>query len=369
MKLVVIGIGDCGSNIAAEFVRLGSRARAESGVDVLVRSYAINDDQAQLNVLRKVGDKLITIQLPAPAGAGRESEAGAEMMRANGDRALATMRAGEFFETDAFMLVASSAGCVGSGGISILARKFKERYVNKPVYALIVLPLAAEANVPAYVYNTALCLKSIDKTADAVFLFDNEKVMSEASIKSAASNDALNREIVTPFFDLLRASEKVDQKFLGTSNIGIGDIVQSLNGWTAIGYGKAQISASGLSLFKRGDHFESKGEETVKAMEAMSSALGHFSIQCRMEDARKALYLLCVPGKNANINMARSVGNRMRELTNNGEVRGGDFYGVKDHASVTLIASRITYLDKVKDYYERASRAVEELKQKETPQP
>jgi len=104
-------------------------------------------------------------------------------------------------------------------------------------------------------------------------------------------------------------------------------------------------------------------------MEALSSALSHFSIQCRLEDARKALYLLCVPGKNANINMARSVGNRMRELTNNGEVRGGDFYGVKDHASVTLIASRITYLDKVKDYYERASAHVEELKKKETQSP
>jgi hypothetical protein len=36
---------------------------------------------------------------------------------------------------------------------------------------------------------------------------------------------------------------------------------------------------------------------------------------------------------------------------------------------VTLVASRITYLDKVKDYYERASKAVEELKQKEIPQP
>ena len=115
MKLVVIGIGDCGSNIAAEFVRLGSRARAETGVDVIVRSYAINDDQARLAVLRKVGDRLIAIQMPAPAVPGRESEVGAELMRANGDRIIATMRAGEFFETDAFMLVASSSGCLGSG--------------------------------------------------------------------------------------------------------------------------------------------------------------------------------------------------------------------------------------------------------------
>ncbi|MBN1374656.1 MAG: hypothetical protein JXA01_00730 [Dehalococcoidia bacterium] len=369
MKLVVIGIGDCGSNIAAEFVRLGSRARSETGVDVIVRSYAINDDLSSLNALRKVGDKLLTIQLPEASSTIKESEVGAELMRANGDRIIATMRAGEFFETDAFMLVAGSAGYIGSGGISILARKLKDRYVNKPVYALIVLPLTAESNVPTCVYNTALCLKSIDKTADAVFLFDNEKVRSEASIKKEAGNDAINREIVTPFFELLRASEKVDPKFLGTSNIGIGDIVQSFNGWTAIGYGTAQISSGGFSMFKRGDNFEHKGEETVKAMEAMSAALSHFSIECRLEDARKALYLLCVPSKNANINMTRSVGNRLRELTNNGEVRGGDFYGVRDHAAVTLVASRITYLEKVKDYYERAVSVAAELKKRETPSP
>jgi cell division GTPase FtsZ len=334
-------------------------------VEILVRAYAINDDQAALNNLRRVGDKLLTIQLPPPDVPKKESEVGAGVMKVNGDRIIATMRAGEFFETDAFMLIASSAGCIGSGGISILARKLKDRYVNKPVYALIVLPLRAEDNIPSCVYNTALCLKSIDKTADAVFLFDNEKVLSEASIKGPASNDVVNREIAAPFFDLLRASEKVDPKFLGTSNIGVGDIVQTLNGWSAIGYGAVQIPSGGFSLFRRSESFESKGEETVKAMEAMSAALAHFSIECRLEDARKALYLLCVPGKNANISMTRAVGNRLRELTNNGEVRGGDFYGVRDIATVTLVASRITFLDRVKDYYERASRLASEIKKNE----
>jgi tubulin-like protein CetZ len=355
MKLVVIGIGDCGSNIAAEFVHLNTRIKNATGIEVLVRSYAINSDQQHLNALRKIGDKLITIPLPELSGPQKESEAGAELMKTNGDRIIATMRAGEFFQTDAFLLVASSAGCIGSGGISILARKLKDRYVNKPVYALIVLPLAEEINVPIHTYNTALCLKAIDKTADAIFLFDNEKVRSEASIKSMAANDAVNREIVSPFFDLLRASEKVDPKFLGTSNIGIGDIIQTLNGWSAIGYGSAQLPAASFSIFRRSDDFEDKGFETVKAMEAMSSALSHFSIDCRLEYARKGLCLLCVPGKLANINMTRAIGNRLRELTNNGEVRSGDFYGVKDYAAVTLIASRLTYIEKVKEFYEKAS--------------
>jgi len=369
MKLVVIGVGDCGSNIAAAFVRLASRARAETGVEILVRSYAINDDQQKLTAMRKLGDKLLTIALPSPSTTRKESEVGAETMRVNGDRILATMRAGEFFETDAFMLVAGSGGCIGSGGISLLARKLKDRYVNKPVYALVVLPLAAESNVPTCVYNTALCLKSIDKAADAIFLFDNEKVRSEASTVSQAGNDAINREIVIPFFDLLRASERVDPKYVGTSHLSVGDIVQTLNGWSAIGFGMSQLSPGGLSWFKRGDGFENKGAETVKAMEAMSAALSHFSVECRLEDARKALYLLCVPVKHANVNGTRSVGNRLRELTNDGEVRGGDFYGVKDKAHVTLVASKITYLDKIKDYYERASSLAPELKKNETNQP
>ncbi len=366
MKFVVIGIGDCGSNLAAEFVRLGGKARAETGVEILVRSYAINDDMTALNALRKMGDKLLTIQLPPPATPNKESEVGAELMRANGDRIIATMKAGEFFDTDAFLLVAGSAGFIGSGGISILARKLKDRYVNKPVYALIVLPLAAEDKVPTYVYNTALCLKAIDKTADAVFLFDNEKVRAEASAKEMAGNEVINREIVAPFYDLCRASEKVDPRFLGSSNIGVGDIVQSLNGWTAIGYGTASMSSGGFSLFKRGNSFTSKGEETIKAMEALSAALAHFSIECKLEDAHKALYLLCMPSKNANISMTRAVGTQLRELTDNGEVRGGDFYGVRDYAAVTIVASRITYLEKIKDYYERASNIAPELKKTET---
>ena len=368
MKLVVIGIGDCGGNIAAEFVRLASRAKSETGVEILVRSYAINDDKIKLETLRKVGDRLLTIPLPAPETNRKESDVGADLMKVNGDRIIATMRAGEFFDADAFMLVASSAGYIGSGGVHVLARKLKEKYVNKPVYALIVLPLAAECKQPTAVYNTALCLKAVDKTADAIFLFDNEKVRAEASTGAPAENDAVNREIVLPFYDLLRASERVDPRLLGTSNVGVGDIVQSFSGWSAIGFGVARLPSSGFSLFKRGDSFENKSEETVKAMEAMSAALSHFSIECRLEDARKGLYLLCVPAKHANIGMTRAVGNRLRELTNNGEVRGGDFYGVKDDAHVTLVASKITFLDKIKEYYERASGLATELKKPENQQ-
>ncbi len=324
--------------------------------------WATNDDKARLEVLRRVGERLLAIPLPSPETGRKESDVGADLMKVNGDRIISTMRAGEFFDADAFMLVAGSAGYIGSGGVPVLARKLKEKYVNKPVYALIVLPLAVEGRQPTAVYNTALCLKAVDKTTDAVFLFDNEKVRSEASTKSQAENDLVNRDIVLPFYDLLRASERVDPKLLGTNKLGVGDIIQSLHGWSAIGAGSAHLPSAGFSLFKRGDSFESKSEETVKAMEAMSAALSHFSIECRLEDARKGLYLLSVPAKHANIGMTRAVGNRLRELTNNGEVHGGDFYGVRDDAYVTLVASHITFLDKIKEYYERASNLAAEIK-------
>jgi len=42
-----------------------------------------------------------------------------------------------------------------------------------------------------------------------------------------------------------------------------------------------------------------------------------------------------VPAQGANVNMVKAVSNRLLELTNNAEIRGGDFYGVRNYAQVT----------------------------------
>ena len=106
------------------------------------------------------------------------------------------------------MLIASAAGGTGSGSLPIMAKMIKERFFDKPIYALIVLPFEHEGRrcVRTF-YNTATCLKSVYSVADAVFLVDNQRYIEKDS--SLINNmSAINKLIVEPFYDLLCAGEQ-----------------------------------------------------------------------------------------------------------------------------------------------------------------
>ncbi len=180
-----------------------------------------------------------------------------------------------------------------------------------------------------------------------------------------------NKEIVSPYYDLLCASERADPKFAGTRSLGIGDMMQTLKGWTAIGAGKSDFQVASKPFWKSTSNFQEKGAETQKAMEAMNLALGNLSIDFQLGEAHKAIYLLSVPAEGANINMVKAIGNRLLELTKNAEIRGGDYYGARNYAQVTLVISDLAYVDIIKNYYDRAISLTrpspEPTRQKETP--
>ena len=356
MKLLIIGVGDCGCRLASEFAQLSKTAKAKRHVNIVTRAYALNNDQASLAALTKAGpERLQPVFIRGSLGREEKSaEAGAELMRQESDRVMAAMRPGGFIERDAFLFVAGAAGSLGSGGVPVIAQQLKERYADKPVYALIVLPFDSEAAEPQCVHNTAVCLKSIDNVADAVILVDNGGLRAAGDITPIEDMDSVNKEIVFPFYDLLCAGEVDSSRYVGAKVLDAGDIVQTLAGWTAIGVGKTQFSTS-IFPWKRIRGFREKGSETLRAMEAMNSALTQLSIDCKLEDAGKALYLLSVPGKQANIDMVKDLGNRLRELAYNAEIRGGNFYGAKGFAQVTVVASELIYVERIKNYYDRAA--------------
>ncbi len=65
-----------------------------------------------------------------------------------------------------------------------MTQQIKERYIDKPVYNLIVLPFEHEETTEdRTVYNVATCLKSSYLVADAIFLVDNQRyVMKDRHI-------------------------------------------------------------------------------------------------------------------------------------------------------------------------------------------
>jgi cell division GTPase FtsZ len=354
---MVIGVGDCGCRLAREFAELNKTARAEWHGNIVTCAYAVNNDQTLLGELTKSGWDWLK---PVPIRGSLElvdksTEAGAKLMRQESERVMLAMRLGAFVNTDAFMFVAGAAGSLGSGGIPVMIQMLKERNVDKPIYALLVLPFDSELDDPQRVRNTALCLKSIDKIADAVILADNGGLGMLGNIAPPQKMGGLNKELILPFYDLLCAGEKTGSRYIAGKVLDAGDIVQTLSGWTAIGVGKSQMSSSMLP-WKRAPGFEEKSSETFRAMEAMDLALMRLSVDCKLEDAGRALYLLSAPAGKANVDMIKVLGNRLRELAPNAEIRDGSFYGAKNFIKVTVMASELIYLDRIRNYYDRAAK-------------
>jgi len=362
MRLLVVGVGDCGCRLAGEFAQLEKTARAKRRVSIVTHAYAVDSDKGSLASLAKAGHKLLApVLIRSPLETGDKSnEAGARLVRQESDRILTAMRLGGFFEADAFLLIAGSAGSLGSGGVPVIAQLLKERYVDKPVYALLVLPFETEAADPQYVNNTAVCLKSIDKVADAVILVDSGGMGVWEDTSPTDNRDSVNKGIVFPFYDLLCAGEMGGSEHASARVLDAGDVVQTLAGWTAIGVGKTEFSSPRFPWRNVQDFLE-KGSETLRAVEAMNLALIRLSIDCRLENAGKALYLLSVPVKQANIDMVKVLGNRLRELAENAEIRDGSFYGAKGCAQVTVVVSQLIDVERVRNYFGRAAELARPL--------
>ena len=241
MKLVAIGFGQCGGRIADLFARLNGRARGHRGIDIIPGAFAVNTDAADLTGLSTIkGDYqhriLIGGERTRGHGVAKLNEVAAEIARTDGDKVIDAIRSTKrFYETDAFLVIAGSAGGTGSGAIPIITKMIKERHADKPVYAIIVLPFGHEETEKRTIYNTAVCLKSIYSVADAVFLVDNQRyIRKDASLRNNIAK--VNEMIVEPFYNLLCAGEEKKARRIGTKVLDAGDIMETLSGWTAIGY-------------------------------------------------------------------------------------------------------------------------------------
>lgn len=54
MKLTVVALGQCGSRVGDEFIRLSKRAQSEWGTNIVTGAYAVNSDQTDLTGLSEI---------------------------------------------------------------------------------------------------------------------------------------------------------------------------------------------------------------------------------------------------------------------------------------------------------------------------
>ncbi|NQT04931.1 MAG: cell division protein FtsZ [Dehalococcoidia bacterium] len=370
MKLIVVGFGQCGGRIADEFVRLNRRAHVQRGIDIIANASAVNTDVADLSGLTGIKPDyqhriLIGGRKTGGHGVGKINELGAEIAREDGDKIIETIRAGKrFVEADAFLLIAGAAGGTGSGALPVITQLIKERYVDKPVYNLVVLPFEHEESTEERtIYNAATCLKSAYLVADAVFLVDNQRyVMKDASLRSNLSK--INTLITEPFYNLLCAGEEKKHQYIGAKILDAGDIIQTLTGWTAIGYGRSEISL-GKKLLARTRDFRNKAAEAQKGTQAMDQAVTGLSLKVNPIDSKRALYLVSAPPKEMNVDLIKELGTYLKSLTPEAVIRSGDYPREKRVLDITVILSELSDVEKVRNYFTKTLSLITALKKRQ----
>jgi cell division GTPase FtsZ len=366
MKLTVIGLGQCGCRVADHFARLNLKARSERKASIAPIVIGVNTDQADLTGLTYIKKDymhrvLIGLRQTLGHGVGKINELGAKLAREDGDKVLdAVKSAPRFYETHAFLLIAGTAGGTGSGSLPVIAKMIKERYIGKPVLALMILPFEHEQVTESRsVYNTATCLKSTYDLVDAVFLADNQRyVRKDASLVN--NIEKMNRQIAEPFYDLMCAGEVTKHKHVGSRTVDAGDLLATLGGWTAIGVGRTQLPAFRFPWEISKKDFRDKALESFRGTQALDATLSDLSITCDLKDAAAAMYIISGPDREMNMDMVKSISEHIKELAPTATIRGGDFPGEKHFIDVTLILSQLSFVPKIKEYYEEATMYAQE---------
>ena len=370
MKLVVIGLGQCGGRIADEFSKLNKKARRQRGIEIVTGTFAVNTDAADLSGLTSIRRDyqhrlLIGGRKTGGHGVGKINELGAEIAREDADKVIDAIRATkQFYETDAFLLIAGAAGGTGSGAIPVITQHVKERYGDKPVYTVIVLPFEHEEQTEERAtYNAATCLKSTYSVADAVILIDNQRyIRKDSSLRNNLTK--INALIAEPFYNLLCAGEEKKPKYIGAKLLDAGDIMQTVVGWTVIGYG-----TSGLPLIRfpgeRTRDFRKKGTETQKGIQTMDAAISELSLKCDPADSRRALYLISAPSREMNVDLIKELGDYLRGIAPQAVIRNGDYPREKGSLDVTVLLSELSDVEKVRYYYTRSTSLIPEVKKRQ----
>ncbi len=373
MKLVVIGLGQCGGRIADEFSKLNKRARRQRKIEIVTGCFAVNTDAADLSGLTSISRDyqhrmLIGGRKTGGHGVGKINELGAEIAKDDGDKVIDSIRATKrFYETDAFLLIAGAGGGTGSGALPVITQHVKERYGDKPVYACIVLPFEHEEQIEERtIYNAATCLKSTYSVADAVILIENQRyIRKDTSLRNNLAK--INALIAEPFYNILCAGEEKKPKYIGAKLLDAGDIMQTIVGWTVLGYGTSQVP---LIRFpgERTRDFRKKGTEIQKGIQTMDAAISELSLNCKPADARRALYLVSAPAKEMSVDMIKELGDYLRGIAPEAIIRNGDYPRERGSLDVSVILSELSDVEKIRYYYTKSTAMIPEMKrrQKET---
>jgi len=362
MKLSIVGLGQCGCNIADVFYELSrySQSFFNRRINIVTDTFAINTDEADLGGFKHIPkDKghriLIGTMATFGHGVGKVNVDAASIIKSTNSVVIDTvLRSPRFHESDAVLVIASSGGGTGSGTIGWTIKALKER-TEKPVYALLVLPFAFEEKGEASyaVINSAICINTVSRYADATFLFDNEchrKINSNLT----KNLEGINQEIVMNFYDLCCAGEEKRQKFVGNKVIDAGDIKQSLSGISAIGRGEVALP---MFRFSKGNYRQGI-KENSQVFSALRQAETNLGLNVDLEQTRKILILVTSPKDFLSTAVLEEIFSYFDRKAPKAVIRIGDYPRRDREVSITIIASELVMVSRLTRIFIQAENSL-----------
>lgn len=359
MKLVVIGLGQCGCNIADQFCAINhySRSFLNRKIAILTDAFAVNTNEADLGSFKHIqNDKHHRILLGALRtfghGVGKINAIATEIIKESHSVVTKNvLQSRKSHEADGIIVIASGGGGTGSGTIGWVIKELKER-MGKPVYAIVVLPFGFEelGDNSYAVTNTATCLKTVNRYADATILLDNERFI-RTDISLAQNFKEINQEMAKNFYDLCCAGEERKRKYLGNKVIDAGDVEESLEGICTIGRGGVDLSTF---YPLRKEEAREAGKQRVSLATALQKSQNNLSLPIELQDARKILVLVTAPKNIITLNGLQEIATFLQNESPKSVVRIGDYPRRAREVSVTLIAAKLTKIARVEKLYLQA---------------
>ncbi len=395
MKLVVVGTGQGGSNIADEFVSLSKWVWKNRNIRIFTGErndplskgvFAINLGAADLYGLQHIPQTddhtilLGTTDEFRGRGAGKVNADGAEQARRGEKNILATIRDnGDVYSADAILVIATTAGGTGSGSVGVIVDLLKDAF-KKPVWAMLVLPFENQYDDPDSMVNTATCLKRVlhNSKADAVFLIDNQKFVRR-NAEVGVNLSLINRRIVDSFMDILCVGEETDRRYIGEV-LDANDVVRIVKGPCAIGVSQADVPKKGgflSGLMSKGgaEHFSTSKARVERAQNVVLQSLAELSMDCEVErdghsvyDAANVLGLFSGPAREATEEIVEMMDHCLADRVPGAGRRKGTYPGrTSDTIAVTTIITNIgegAAMERVEWFTERATHMISMVKEK-----
>jgi cell division GTPase FtsZ len=161
LRIGVIGLGQCGGNLAMEFSKRG------------YESVALNTSYSDLKSLENLPKRnRLHVGLNGRSGAGRDMNLGKQSLLSNEDRILKTME-NLAKDADLFLLVAGMGGGTGSN-LPTLSEILKP--LNVPTSVMVTLPSESESSLTKV--NAIQSVNTLFKQhLNSVILIDNQKIL------------------------------------------------------------------------------------------------------------------------------------------------------------------------------------------------